>query len=170
MEIYASMLFLIFLLHFAIAVPQCFAQAKYPRPLLYPAGLNDCIFMAELLLKGDKAHAPMHWGHHEEAGWKLPALWNVWGKSCFITMDMLPEYEDDEVVFALDAVAKVAVDIINYCQTSPRMPKLGGREVVGPEGKTIVVLAGKVPETGPKPSSPELRILPGRYNASDDTS
>lgn len=64
---------------------------------------------------------------------------------------MLPDYKDDEVVFAPDVVAATAVDIINYCQTSPRLPHLGGREATGPEKKTIVVLAGKVPEQGPKP-------------------
>lgn len=64
---------------------------------------------------------------------------------------MLPEYKDDEVVFAPDVVAATAVNIINYCQTSPRLPHLGGREATGPESKSIVVLAGKVPEHGPKP-------------------
>lgn len=98
-------------------------------------------------------------------------MWDVWGKSCFVTMDMLPEYEDDVVVFAPDAVAKTALDIISWCQRSPRLPKLGGREVVGPEEKTIVILAGKIPETGPKPPGfRELRTSYRQYNVSDDTS
>lgn len=103
-------------------------------------------------------------------------MWDVWGKSCFITMDMLPEYEDDEVVFSLDQVARVAFDIINNCQTSRILPRLGGREVVGLEEKAIVILAGKIPEDGPKPPGSgriraisHLRILSQQYNTSIDT-
>lgn len=129
--------------------------------------------MADLLLKGDKAHAPIHWSRHEGVGWRLPTMWDVWGKSCFITMDMLPEYQEDEVVFAPDRVAHVAVDIINHCQTSRILPRLGGREEVGPEGKAIVILAGKVPETGPQPPgfhrfrvTSRLRMLSQQFNTS----
>lgn len=100
-------------------------------------------------------------------------MWDVWGKSCFITMDMLPEYQEDEVVFAPDRVAHVAVDIINHCQTSRILPRLGGREEVGPEGKAIVILAGKVPETGPQPPgfhrfrvTSRLRMLSQQFNTS----
>ncbi|KAI4247270.1 MAG: hypothetical protein L6R40_001613 [Gallowayella cf. fulva] len=84
-------------------------------------------------------------------------------------MDMLPGYYGDVVVFAPDTVAEVAEDIINWCQTSPRMPKLGGREVVGPEKKNIVILAGKIPEKGPKPPGlPALRILSSGFNSTVD--
>ena len=171
MRSYFISIFLIFYCAYVSSKPLCFSQPAYPRPPLFPAGLSDCLFMTQLLLKGDKAHAPMHWGRDKHAGFRLPTMWDVWGKSCFITMDMLPEYEDEEVVFPPDAVAKVAVDIINYCQTSSRLPRLGGRETVGPEHKTIVILAGKIPETGPKPpGSPILRVLPGLRNSSIDIS
>ena len=104
-------------------------------------------------------------------GWKLPALWDIWGSSCFITVDILPEYYDDVVVFAPDVVAATAVNIINWCQTSPRMPHLGGREETGSEKKAFVIIAGKIPETGPRPSGhPRLKISFPRFNASISTS
>ena len=86
-------------------------------------------------------------------------------------MDMLPEYDDDMVIFAPDEVARTAVNIINWCQTSPRMPQLGGREEVGPEKKSIVILAGKIAEKGPKPPGrPMLRMSLSRFNSSINTS
>lgn len=122
-------------------------------------------------MEGDKAHAPMHWSRHKDVGWTLPVMWDIWGKSCFVTVDMLPGYYEDEVVFPPDAIARTAVNIINWCQTSPKMPKLGGRDVVGPEKKTIVILAGKIPETGPKPAGfLELTTLARHSNSSHDTS
>lgn len=127
--------------------------------------------MANIIRKGDKAHAPMHWSRRRGEGWRLPTLWDVRGKSCFITMDMLPEFEDDVTVFPLEAVAETVLSIINWCQTSPRLPHLGGRETVGPEGKAIVILAGKVPETGPKPPGfREIRTWARPLNSSHDTS
>ncbi|KAL8801526.1 MAG: hypothetical protein Q9223_006977 [Gallowayella weberi] len=166
----------VFALSFVTAVgskPQCFSQPApgHSRARLVPAELNDCIFMSQLLLKGDKAHAPMHWSRDKRLGWKLPTMWDVWGSSCFVTMDMLPEYDDDMVVFAMDAVAHVVVDIINWCQTSEQLPHLGGREVVGPEAKTIVILAGKVPEKGPKPPGwPHLQMSSPVFNLTHGSS
>lgn len=86
-------------------------------------------------------------------------------------MDMIPGHYEDEVVFTPELVAKTAVDIINWCQTSPRMPKLGGRDMVGPEQTTVVILAGKTPETGPKPPGhPELRMSRLQTNSTVETS
>lgn len=122
-------------------------------------------------MEGDKARAPMHWSRHKDVGWTLPVMWDIWGKSCFVTVDMLAGYYEDEVVFPPVAIATTAVDIINWCMTSPKLPKLGGRDVVGPEKKTVVILAGKIPETGPKPPGfQELTTLARHSNASHDTS
>lgn len=177
MTLYVLSSFLFSLLSCVSATPACFKQAGYPRPPLYPAEIDDCVFMAELILKGDKAHAPIHWSRQEGVGWKLPVIWDVWGKSCFISMDMLPQFKEDEVVFAPAKVAQVAVDIINVCQSSSELPGLGGREVVGPEQKAFVILAGKVPETGPRPPgfrglrmTPRLRMLSQQHNTSSDIS
>lgn len=151
--------------------PLCFAQPARPRQQLFRAGLQDCLDIAEYIMEGDKAHAPMHWSRQKHVGWTLPVMWDIWGKSCFVTVDMLPGYYEDEVVFPPDAIARTVVDIINWCQTSPRMPKLGGRDVVGPEEKTVVILAGKIPEPGPKPPGfLELTTLARQSNASHDTS
>lgn len=147
--------------------PQCFAQPAPGRPPLLRADLQDCLAIADIILKGDKAHAPMHWSRVSGMGWRLPTLWDIWGSSCFVSMDMLPEYEGDVVVFAPDVVAKTAVNIINWCQTSARLPRLGGREETGPELKTIVIMAGKVPEEGPRPPGhPRLRVSFPRFNSS----
>lgn len=146
-----SLLMLISFLPSVIGEVQCFTQPSPSRPQLHRPGRQDCLFMAEFILEGDKAHAPMHWGRQKGMGWRLPYMWDIWGKSCFVSMDMLPGYYEDEVVFAPDEVASTALNIINTCQVSPSLPKLGGRELVGPEAKTIVILAGKIPETGPRP-------------------
>lgn len=166
-----GLVMLVSLLRCVIGKALCFDQTKWPRPQLFRAGLQDCLDIAQLILEGDKAHAPMHWSRQRGIGWTLPFMWDIWGKSCFVTIDMLPGYYEDEVVFAPDAVAKTAIEIINRCQTSANLPKLGGRETVGLEAKTIVILAGKIPETGPKPPGfQELKTLSRTSNASHDTS
>lgn len=160
-----------YFLPFVTSRPQCFAQPAHGRAPLFRADLQDCLAISEILLKGDKAHAPMHWSRVPGMGWKLPALWDIWGSSCFITMDMLPEYSDDVVVFAPDVVAKTAFNIIEWCQTSERLPHLGGREETGPELKAIVIMAGKIPEKGPMPPGhPRLRLSFPRFNTSINTS
>ncbi|KAL8933112.1 MAG: hypothetical protein Q9211_005955 [Gyalolechia sp. 1 TL-2023] len=173
MRLYVTLSLLFSLLRGVSAKPACFNQARFPRPPLYPADIDDCVFVAQLILQGDKANAPIHWSRQEGVGWKLPHMWDVWGKSCFISLDMLREFKEDEVVFAPAKVAQVAVDIINVCQSSLDLPGLGGRDVVGPEGKTVVILAGKVPEAGPKPPgfrglrmASRLRMLSRQYNTS----
>ncbi|KAL8750657.1 MAG: hypothetical protein Q9184_006348 [Pyrenodesmia sp. 2 TL-2023] len=166
-----GLMMLISLLRCVIGKPLCFSQPARPRPQLLRAVLQDCLDIAELIIQGDKAYAPMHWSRHKDVGWTLPVMWDIWGKSCFVTVDMLPGYYDDVVVFPPEAIARTAVNIINWCQTSPKMPNLGGRDVVGPEEKTIVILAGKIPEKGPKPPGFwELKTLARQSNASHDTS
>ncbi|KAI4086852.1 MAG: hypothetical protein LQ344_007215 [Seirophora lacunosa] len=149
----------------------CFTQAVFPRPKLHTPLLEDCLFLARFILEGDKAHAPMHWSRAKGVGWELPYMWDIRGRSCFITMDMMPGYYEDEVVFPPDEVAKTAVSIINSCQVLPTMPRLGGRKLVGDEGKAIIILAGKIPEKGPRP--PGFRGTPSlfhRFNRSRATS
>ncbi|KAL8870255.1 MAG: hypothetical protein Q9174_003659 [Haloplaca sp. 1 TL-2023] len=163
MGLFKSLVFLAVFLSYVIATPKCFKQPPEPRPQLYPAGLQDCLFVAQLLLHGDKAQAPIHWGRS--------AGLDIWGKSCFVTLDMLPEYYDDEVVFSMTDVSKVVINIINWCQTSEKLPRLGGRDEVGLEQKTVVILAGKIPEKGPKPpGSSWLRLSRPQINSSIATS
>ena len=83
---------------------------------------------------------------------------------------MLEEEDDD--VFPLGLVIQSASNIVRACVMEPGMPGHGGRNLIGPKEKMLLVVAGtKAPQKtmqniSPKSNASNYLMLPSARNVS----
>lgn len=120
--------------HAVYGLPRCYPS---DAPLL-PAVTKDCTSIVDMMLKGDKSHAPMHFSRKAGRGFKVPHRW-AYG-SCVVVIDLA---EDAEDTMSMSTIANTALGIMHLCVDRPGLPSLGGREYTGPKDKMLVLLAGR---------------------------
>ncbi len=122
-----------------LAEPKCFAASIS----LSPIDPSDCGDIFQIMGGMDKVWAPMHFSRDKSTGFELPHRWHI--KSCTVLIDMLDEGDEDD--FPLAVVIQEASDLVRTCVMAPGMPKMGGRNYIGPKEKMFLVLAGnKAPD------------------------
>ena len=105
--------------------------------------VNDCAEIFEIMLNVDKVWAPMHFTRDGDEGYQVPHRWHK--RSCTVLIDMLEDEDDD--VFPFGDIIRAASNIVRACVMEPRMPGLGGRDIIGPKEKMLLVVGGiKVPQ------------------------
>lgn len=114
--------------------PMCFTAT----PGLKKIDPSDCADVLEIIMQGDKFRAPMTFTRKDGVGYKLPEKWNV--KSCNVVIDMTND--DDEETFPMATVAQSASDLLQACVLDLRYPGVGGRWLIGPNKKVMMILAG----------------------------
>ena len=121
-----------------IALPtiQCFASILQVGPI----EIDDCAEIFDLMQEGDKTWAPMHFSRDPAHGYEVPHRWHK--NSCTVLIDFVKD--EDEDTFSLGDIVQVASDILRNCVMNKAMPGLGGKAMVGPAEKMLLVLSGKM--------------------------
>ena len=147
-----------------LAEIKCFGHSEQ----LSKIKVDDCADIFEVMQKVDKVWAPMHFTRDGDQGYKVPHRWHK--SSCTLLIDMLEEEDDD--VFPLGLVIQSASNIVRACVMEPGMPGLGGRNLIGPKEKMLLVVAGtKAPQKtmqniSPKSNASDYLMLPITRNVS----
>ena len=128
-----------------LADSMCFIHQPPGKEDLHQiASRKDCIEVARLMIKGDKAYAPMLFTRKEGIGFQVPHTWALKG-TCFISIDMMEE--DDEETFTLAKMAVIVATIIHDCVDNPAFDRLGGQQKCGPHRRIMLIVAGKDVDT-----------------------
>lgn len=141
---------------------RCFSRS----PELSPVDVSDCGDIFEIMESMDKVRAPMHFSRDKSKGFELPHRWHI--ESCTVLIDMQQEGDEDD--FPLADVIQAASDIVRTCVMAPGMPKLGGRNYIGPKEKMFLVVAGnKATTSTPRnvrllANASRFRVLPSVRN------
>ena len=152
-----------FVMRALAAVINCFANAPFLRPVV----VDDCADVFETMQEGDKVWAPMHFTRERGTGFRVPHRWHK--NSCTVLIDMLKDGDDDS--FPLGTVVQAASNIVRACVLDSSMQGLGGRAIIGPEKKMLVVVSGTLdPPQRPqdilfKANTSTLNTLPYLRNA-----
>ena len=115
-------------------MPRCYPSDS---PLL-PAVAADCASIVDMMLEGDKRHAPMHFSRKPGRGFQVPHRWV--NSTCVVVIDLVGDEED---TMSMWQIAMAATWILNLCVGRPGRPSLGGREYTGPKDAMLVLLAGR---------------------------
>lgn len=117
-----------------LAVINCFADAPFLRRVV----VDDCADIFSIMQEGDKVWAPMHFTREEGQGFTVPHRWHK--TSCTVLIDMLEDGDDDS--FPLGSIVQAASNIVRVCVMDSSMSGRGGRAIIGPEKKMLLVVSG----------------------------
>ena len=146
-----------------LAEIKCFGHSDHSK-----VEADDCGDIFEVMQKVDKVWAPMHFTRDAAQGYKVPHWWHK--GSCTLLIDMLEEEDDD--VFPLGLVIQAASNVVRACVMEPGMPGLGGRDLIGPKEKMLLVVAGSkasqkiMQNISPKSNGSNYWMLPIARNVS----
>lgn len=135
------LLLVAFLLKPAHCKPQCFIQKPHSPPLGIPT-LHDCLNVANFIIHGDKASAPMTFSRNPTHGFQVPYAWDDLPGTCSVRIDMLSDADED--TFPMTRIASKVADIVEVCLLDEEMPGLGGRDLVGPKQEMRVFVSGRI--------------------------
>ena len=124
----------------ALCAPECLQQRPH-LPVLFPPKLDDCFIVARFIGHGDKSTAPITFSRDSQAGFQVPYGWDNLPGTCVVHIDMVSE--DNEDTFPMIKIAHKVADIIEECLLDPRLPNLGGRDLVGPKQEMKVYVSGR---------------------------
>ena len=124
----------------------CFEQYVPPFRHRYPIKKEDCVWLIETLIVGDKLAAPMHFSRDKNKGFELP--WFRDHGTCTIGMDIITdEHLGDD--FQLALVATIFSLIIDHCAENGDF-KYGGGAPMGVAGRMSGIIMGRRPSPDEK--------------------
>lgn len=121
--------------------PQCLQQIPH-LPLLHPPILHDCLNVASFIIHGDKTSAPMTFSRNPIHGFQVPYSWDHLPGTCSVHIDMISDADED--TFPMTWIASKVADIVEACLFDPKVPGLGGRDLVGPKQRMWVFMSGRL--------------------------
>ena len=118
----------------------CLRQSPH-FPILYPPVFDDCLKLAEFIISGDKAEAPITFSRNPELGFPVPYSWDYLPGTCMVHIGMMSNADED--TFAMTWIAFKVADIVEACMLDLKMPGLGGHDLVGPKQRMKVFVEGR---------------------------